>query len=239
MDFAESFPEESLQRCDAGDPRKPHYYRQAHAPFLLFLSFLHVHTTPFAALKFAGCSRHRIYGDAVEELDWSEGQILGALDRLGLVNDMLVYFTSDHSAHVEEVSKEGVMHGGSNEIYKGAVCKANIWEGGIHMPGVFCFLSELGCGLELVKPTSHMDVFPMVLSGAELPANSRDLMLLLQEMHTQSELEFLFRYCNAYQRRALAVAGQISSFTLLGYRWKNRCCNVVKQAANSPSAALT
>ena len=47
------------------------------------------------------------------------GQILDALDRLGLANDTLVYFTSDHGAHVEEVSEEGEMHGGSNGIYKG------------------------------------------------------------------------------------------------------------------------
>lgn len=47
------------------------------------------------------------------------GQILDTLDHLGLANDTLVYFTSDHGAHVEEVSKEGEMHGGSNGIYKG------------------------------------------------------------------------------------------------------------------------
>ncbi|MEJ1288900.1 hypothetical protein NN561_019936 [Cricetulus griseus] len=46
-------------------------------------------------------------------------QVLDALDRLGLANDTLVYFTSDHGAHVEEVSAKGEMHGGSNGVYKG------------------------------------------------------------------------------------------------------------------------
>ncbi|XP_057635764.1 steryl-sulfatase [Chionomys nivalis] len=176
--------------------------RHAHAPFLLFLSFLHVHTAHFAAPKFAGRSRHGVYGDAVEELDWSVGQILDALDRLGLVNDTLVYFTSDHGAHVEEVSEEGEVHGGSNGIYKGG--KANNWEGGIRVPGVIRFPRELGRGMELAEPTSHMDVFPTVLAlaGAELPADriidGRDLMPLLRGTRVRSEHEFLFHYCNAY-----------------------------------------
>ncbi|KAM7328972.1 hypothetical protein ACRRTK_010585 [Alexandromys fortis] len=176
--------------------------RHAHAPFLLFLSFLHVHTAHFAAPKFAGRSRHGVYGDSVEELDWSVGQILDALDRLGLVNDTLVYFTSDHGAHLEEVSEEGEMHGGSNGIYKGG--KSTNWEGGIRVPGVVRFPRELGHGLELAEPTSHMDVFPTVLAlaGAELPADriidGRDLMPLLRGTRMRSEHEFLFHYCNAY-----------------------------------------
>lgn len=176
--------------------------RHAHAPFLLFLSFLHVHTAHFAAPNFSGHSHHGAYGDAVEELDWSVGQVLDALDRLGLAENTFVYFTSDHGAHVEEVSSAGEMHGGSNGIYKGG--KANNWEGGVRIPGVVRFPRELGHGLELAEPTSHMDVFPTVLAlaGVELPADriidGRDLMPLLRGTRVRSEHEFLFHYCNAY-----------------------------------------
>jgi steryl-sulfatase len=44
---------------------------------------------------------------------------LNVLDELGLANDTLVYFTSDHGAHVEEVTTKGEIQGGSNGIYKG------------------------------------------------------------------------------------------------------------------------
>lgn len=48
-----------------------------------------------------------------------KGQILRALDQWSLSERTLVYFTSDHGAHVEEVSSSGEVHGGYNGIYKG------------------------------------------------------------------------------------------------------------------------
>ncbi|XP_040592747.1 steryl-sulfatase [Mesocricetus auratus] len=176
--------------------------RHARAPFLLFVSFLHVHTAHFAGPGFAGRSRHGAYGDSAEEMDWAVGQILDALDRLGLTNDTLVYFTSDHGAHVEEVSAEGEMHGGSNGIYKGG--KATNWEGGIRVPGIVRYPRLLTPGLEVSEPTSNMDVFPTVakLAGAEIPSDriidGRDMMPLLQGHAPRSSHEFMFHYCNAY-----------------------------------------
>uniref|UniRef100_A0A8C0YXQ2 Steroid sulfatase n=1 Tax=Canis lupus familiaris TaxID=9615 RepID=A0A8C0YXQ2_CANLF len=47
--------------------------RNAGTPFLLLLSYLHVHTALFSSPDFAGHSQHGAYGDAAEELDWSVG----------------------------------------------------------------------------------------------------------------------------------------------------------------------
>lgn len=47
--------------------------RNAKTPFLLVMSYLQVHTALFASKDFAGKSQHGIYGDAVEEMDWSVG----------------------------------------------------------------------------------------------------------------------------------------------------------------------
>lgn len=47
------------------------------------------------------------------------GQLMETLDRLGLRGKTLVYLTSDHGAHLEEISARGDVHGGSNGIYKG------------------------------------------------------------------------------------------------------------------------
>lgn len=176
--------------------------RNTDTPFLLFLSFIHVHTAHFANPEFAGQSLHGAYGDAVEEMDWAVGQVLATLDELGLANNTLVYFTSDHGAHVEELGPNGERHGGSNGIYRGG--KANTWEGGIRVPGLVRWPGVIVPGREVEEPTSNMDVFPTVarLAGAELPTDrvidGRDLMpLLLGHVH-HSEHEFLFHYCNAY-----------------------------------------
>ncbi|XP_052025678.1 steryl-sulfatase isoform X2 [Apodemus sylvaticus] len=176
--------------------------RHVATPFLLFMSFLHVHTAHFAGPKFAGRSQHGAYGDSVEEMDWGVGRILDALDELGLANNTLVYFTSDHGAHVEEVGEGGERHGGSNGIYRGG--KANNWEGGVRVPGLVRWPSVIAPGLEIDEPTSNMDVFPTVvrLAGAELPGDrvidGRDLMPLLRGHTHRSEHEFLFHYCGAY-----------------------------------------
>lgn len=87
-------------------------------PFLLFMSYAKVHTSLFTSKKFKGHSVHGQYGDNVEEMDWSVGEIMNTLERLGIKNDTFVYFTSDHGPHLEEISG-GEYHGGWNGIYKG------------------------------------------------------------------------------------------------------------------------
>nr|KAF6394759.1 steroid sulfatase [Rousettus aegyptiacus] len=176
--------------------------RNADAPFLLVVSYLQVHTALFSSKDFAGKSRHGAYGDAVEEMDWSVGQIMRVLQDVGVANNTLVYFTSDQGAHVEEVSATGEIHGGSNGIYKGG--KGNSWEGGIRVPGLLRWPGVIPAGLQIGEPTSNMDVFPTVvkLAGSPLPddriIDGRDLMPLLRGTSPRSEHEFLFHYCNFY-----------------------------------------
>ena len=53
------------------------------------------------------------------ELDWSVGEILKALDRLGMRKNTLVLFTSDNGGEVESRDKDGNRNGGYNGIYRG------------------------------------------------------------------------------------------------------------------------
>nr|XP_003420678.2 steryl-sulfatase isoform X2 [Loxodonta africana] len=176
--------------------------RNSETPFLLVLSYLHVHTALFSSKDFEGKSQHGAYGDATEEMDWSLGQVLNVLDEMKLADNTLVYFSSDQGAHVEEVTPKGEVHGGSNGIYKGG--KANNWEGGIRVPGILRWPSVIQAGQEVDEPTSNMDIFPTVakLAGSPLPEDriidGRDLMPLLQGRSQRSDHEFLFHYCNSY-----------------------------------------
>nr|XP_060625888.1 steryl-sulfatase isoform X1 [Anolis sagrei ordinatus]XP_060625889.1 steryl-sulfatase isoform X1 [Anolis sagrei ordinatus]XP_060625890.1 steryl-sulfatase isoform X1 [Anolis sagrei ordinatus]XP_060625891.1 steryl-sulfatase isoform X1 [Anolis sagrei ordinatus] len=176
--------------------------RNTDAPFLLFLSYPQVHTALFASQSFRGKSKHGLYGDAVEEMDWSIGQILQTLDQLSLSMQTLVYFTSDQGAHIEEIASSGEVHGGCNGIYKGG--KSTNWEGGIRIPGLLYWPGVLKPDISIDEPTSNMDIFPTIvkLAGAQLPTDriidGHDLMPLLQGTALHSKHEFLFHYCNAY-----------------------------------------
>uniref|UniRef100_A0A8C4V3F3 Steroid sulfatase n=1 Tax=Falco tinnunculus TaxID=100819 RepID=A0A8C4V3F3_FALTI len=176
--------------------------RNTNAPFLLVLSYLHVHTALHASKDFRGKSKHGLYGDAVEEMDWSVGQVLDVLEKYNLSDKTLVYFTSDQGAHVEEISSSGEVHGGYNGIYKGG--KSMNWEGGIRVPGLLRWPGVIQAGVYIDEPTSNMDIFPTVvkLAKAQLPSDriidGHDLIPLLQGKVTRSKHEFLFHYCNAY-----------------------------------------
>ncbi|XP_062371081.1 steryl-sulfatase [Cinclus cinclus] len=176
--------------------------RNTDTPFLLVLSYLHVHTALYASENFRGKSKHGLYGDAVEEMDWSVGQILDVLEKHNLSDKTLVYFTSDQGAHVEEISSAGEVHGGYNGIYKGG--KSTNWEGGIRVPGLLRWPGVVQAGAYVDEPTSNMDIFPTTakLADVQLPSDriidGHDLLPLLQGRVTQSKHEFLFHYCNAY-----------------------------------------
>ena len=73
--------------------------------------------------RFKGTSQFGVYGDFIEELDWSVGEVLEALERLGLAEDTLVIFTSDNGA--SRTSEEGhrpmgpMMQGRTGDLYEG------------------------------------------------------------------------------------------------------------------------
>ncbi|XP_053562423.1 steryl-sulfatase isoform X2 [Bombina bombina] len=176
--------------------------RNKETPFLLFVSYIQVHTALYASHTFRGQSQHGLYGDALEEVDWSIGKILDELEENHLQDKTLVYFTSDNGAHVEEISSSGEVQGGSNGIYKGG--KSTSWEGGIRVPGLLRWPRVINAGIVIDELTSHMDIFPTIikLAGSSL-LHSRiidgyDLMPLIQGRSVTSEHEFLFHYCNAY-----------------------------------------
>ncbi|XP_008585608.1 PREDICTED: arylsulfatase F [Galeopterus variegatus] len=145
--------------------------RQRHnrGPFLLFFSFLHVHTPLPTTDDFIGTSKHGLYGDNVQEMDYMVGKLLDAINDFGLRNNTLVYFTSDHGGHLEARIGHAQL-GGWNGIFKGGKGMGG-WEGGIRVPGIVRWPAKLPAGQFIGEPTSLMDVFPTLaaVSGARLP----------------------------------------------------------------------
>ncbi len=129
-------------------------------PFFLYLSHTMVHYPYAASEKFRGRSANGLFGDAVEEIDWSTGEILNALDRFGLSEKTLVFFLSDNGAA-----------GGTSGPLRGR--KGQTWEGGIRVPCIARWPGRITAGSTCDEVASLMDFHPTLagLSGAELPTD--------------------------------------------------------------------
>jgi arylsulfatase A len=133
------------------------------------LFFLYVpHTMPHVPLgvsaKFRGKSEQGVYGDVVEELDWSVGQILAALKEQGLEERTLVIFTSDNGPWLSYGN-----HGGSaGPLREG---KGTSWEGGVREPCLMRWPGHIPAGHVCREPAMTIDILPTLarLAGAELP----------------------------------------------------------------------
>ena len=67
---------------------------------------------------------HGNYGDNVEEMDWSVGEIVSSLKEENLLENTMVYFTSDHGPHLEETVDTGEYCGGWRGLYKGGMLRS-------------------------------------------------------------------------------------------------------------------
>jgi arylsulfatase A-like enzyme len=129
-------------------------------PFFLVMSYLKVHTALFAAPEFVGRSRGGAYGDNVEELDWSVGEIMRAVRDAGARNSTLTVFLSDNGPYLERGAE-----GGSALPLRGG--KGQNWEGGIRVPGILHWPGRVSAGAVVDDAVSTMDVLPTALAVAD------------------------------------------------------------------------
>ncbi|MGB3585223.1 MAG: sulfatase [Tunicatimonas sp.] len=127
---------------------------QTHAekPFFIYLPHAMTHNPLHASDDFRGKSANGIYGDAVEELDWSTGQILATLKELGLEENTLVVFTSDNGA--------ASRWGGSNGDLRG--WKGSTWEGGMRVPCIVQWKGTIPAGRVVTEMASTLDILPTI-----------------------------------------------------------------------------
>lgn len=120
---------------------------------------------PFASPGFQGKSKNGIYGDAVEELDWSAGEILKTVQELGLDDNTLVIWTSDNGAVRHDPPQ------GSNAPLKGWGYDTS--EGGQRMPCIVRWSGVVPAGVVRDDLTTTMDILPTVatLTGTTAPAD--------------------------------------------------------------------
>jgi arylsulfatase A-like enzyme len=152
--------------------------RNRERPFFLYLPHTMPGSTPhpFASPAFRGKSQNGDYGDSVEELDWSTGEILAALERLDLDDRTLIVWTSDNGAVRRNPPQ------GSCAPYKGFGYDTS--EGAMRMPCVMRWPGKIPAGEVCDELCSTIDLLPTFarLAGAQLPEqpiDGRDIRPLL------------------------------------------------------------
>lgn len=116
-------------------------------PFFLYLPHAMVHAPVAASDDFRGKSGSGLFGDAVEEVDWSVGQIMRTLQELKLDSRTLVIFTSDNGAA-----------GGSSAPWRGK--KGSLFEGGVREPCIMRWTGRIPAGTACNQIAGNIDLLP-------------------------------------------------------------------------------
>ncbi|MCP4093272.1 MAG: sulfatase [Planctomycetes bacterium] len=134
-------------------------------PFFVYLPHSMPHIPLYASARFKDQSAHGLYGDVIEEIDWSVGQVMEALEEHGLTDNTLVIFTSDNGPWLPQGK-----NGGTAGPLRGG--KGTNWEGGQRVPCVMRYPTVIPAGSVLEEMTSALDILPTVaaLVGVELSA---------------------------------------------------------------------
>ncbi len=176
-------------------------HRHKNQPFFLYVPHAMVHVPLHVSDKFRGKTQRGLFGDVVEELDWSVGQILAALKEDGLDENTFVMFCSDNGpwlAFGEHAGSAGPLREG----------KGTSWDGGVREPTLMRWPGHIPAGLVSDAPLCTIDMLPTVakLIGAPLPPNKIDGLdisgVMLGRTH-QSPHEALYFYYHLNDLEAL------------------------------------
>ncbi len=177
-------------------------------PFFLYFSHKNVHTPLIPSPEFEGRSAAGPYGDSVEEFDSSVGEIVRALASRGLLDQTLVFVTSDN----------GPWHLGNPGLLRGR--KGQTMEGGQRVPAIAHWPGHIPAGSVIGEPTMNIDLLPtfLGLAGLGLPRDrvidGRSLWGLLSGQETTGPHEGLFFFHDN-------VIDGVRSARWKYYRWVN------------------
>jgi arylsulfatase A len=162
-------------------------------PFFLYVPHAMPHVPLHVSEKFRGKSKAGLYGDVIEEIDWSVGEIVAALKKHGLEKDTLVMFASDNGPWLSYGN-----HGGAaGPLREG---KGTSFEGGVREPFIARWPGKIPAGTICREPAMTIDILPTLakFAGAELPKlpiDGKDIGSLLTDPKTaKSPQEAYFFY---------------------------------------------
>jgi len=163
-------------------------------PFLLYLAHSLPHIPLARSDEFVGHSKAGIYGDVIEELDWSVGKVLDALRSAGIDRNTLVLFTSDNGPWLPFRD-----HGGSaGPLRQG---KGTTWEGGVRTPAIFWWpgtirpgvVTGIGSALDMLATAASLAGAPI---PRDRPIDSVDLSAALRGAGPSARTELFYYWDN-------------------------------------------
>lgn len=166
-------------------------------PFFLYFAHSMTHVPIAASPAFRGKTADGLFGDVMQEVDWSVGEIMRTLKQAGIDKNTLVIFTSDNGPWLNF----GNHAGNSGGLREG---KGTTWEGGMRVPCIMRWPAKIQRGVVCNKISATIDLFPTIakICGASLPGNKIDginiLPLLLNEPNAapRDELAYYYRTNN-------------------------------------------
>ncbi|MCA9132545.1 MAG: sulfatase [Planctomycetales bacterium] len=148
-------------------------------PFLLYLAYAMPHLPLAVSEEGRGKSQAGLYGDVIEEVDWSIGQVLDGLKAKGIADNTLVVFASDNGPWIDmppRMQQAGIKlwHAGSAGPLRGS--KAETYEGGPRVPAIFRWPGKIQPGRVSAELVGMPDVYRTLLAVADarLPAHTLD-----------------------------------------------------------------
>jgi len=133
-------------------------------PFFLYFAHSFPHVPLYVGEKFKGSSKQGLYGDVIQEIDWSVGEVLKAVKEVGAEENTLVIITSDNGPWLSY----GNHAGSAGPLREG---KGTVWEGGVREPFVAKWPGKIPANSVQCEPAMTIDLLPTIakLVGADLP----------------------------------------------------------------------
>jgi len=162
-------------------------------PFFLYVPHSMVHVPLHVSDKFKGKSGVGLFGDVMMEVDWSVGQILGAVRKNGLEKDTIVIFTADNGPWLSY----GDHAGSAKPLREG---KGTMFDGGCRESCIMWGPGRIPAGTTCREPAMTIDILPTVakLISAKLPDHKIDGLdiwpLMSGQPEAKSPHEALFFY---------------------------------------------
>ena len=173
----------------------------ADRPFFAYVPHAMPHIPLYASEDFEGTSRRGLYGDVIEEIDWSMGEIVAALERHDILDDTVVVFATDNGPWLpfkQDGGSAGPLAGG----------KGGNQEGGQRVPCLVRHPARIPAGLVVREVATSMDLLPTLgaWTGVELDPgrtiDGHDITALLGGEQDATSPTEVFLYYTAHGKLA-------------------------------------